>query len=111
MSIHDPDEALASAVFREAVNRMNASPPPLGRARGPGELPSGSITREGLGADGAMALLREAVLPATTAIDHPRYLAFIPGAATPAAALVDLLLSTHAVYGGSWLESAGAVHA
>ena len=51
------------------------------------------------------------LLPASTAIDHPRYLAFIPGVSTPAAALVDLLVSVHALYGGSWLEAAGAVHA
>jgi L-2,4-diaminobutyrate decarboxylase len=111
MSLHEPDDALAAAIFREATDRIEARPPPLGLAREPGDLPSGSITRAGLGAEGALALLRDTLLPATTAIDHPRYLAFIPGAATPAAALVDLLLSTHAVYGGSWLEAAGAVHA
>ena len=58
-----------------------------------------------------LALLRDVLLPASTAIDHPRYLAFIPSAATPASALADLLVSVHALYGGSWLEAAGAVHA
>ena len=58
-----------------------------------------------------MALLREALLPACTAIDHPRYMAFIPNASSPAASLVDLLVSVYALYGGSWIEAAGAVQA
>jgi glutamate/tyrosine decarboxylase-like PLP-dependent enzyme len=76
----------------------------------PETLPDVAITPGGLGADAAFARLRE-LLAGTTAIDHPRYMAFIPSAGTPAAALVDLLISAYAVYGGSWLESAGAVHA
>jgi len=47
----------------------------------------------------------------SVAIDHPRYFAFIPSAPTAASAYVELLLSAHSVYGGTWLEGAGAVHA
>jgi L-2,4-diaminobutyrate decarboxylase len=111
MTMHDNDPEVAAAIFEAALARLTADPPNLGLARDPDELPSGSITREGLGAGPALALLRDVLLPASTAIDHPRYFAFIPGAATPAASLVDLLISVHALYGGSWLESAGAVHA
>ena len=111
MSMHDHDPALAAAVFEAALARLAADPPELGLAREPGALPAGTITPEGLGAERALALLRDSLLPASTAIDHPGYLAFIPGASTPAASLVDLLVSVHALYGGSWLEAAGAVHA
>jgi L-2,4-diaminobutyrate decarboxylase len=111
VSIHDHDPELAAAVFDAALARLAADPPELGLAREPGELPSGTITREGLGGERALALLRDVLLPASTAIDHPRYLAFIPGTSTPAASLTDLLISVHALYGGSWLEAAGAVHA
>jgi L-2,4-diaminobutyrate decarboxylase len=111
MSIHDHDPELAAAVFAAAVARLTADPPELGLARAPEALPSGSITREGLGAERALALLRDELLPASTAIDHPRYMAFIPGASTPAASLADLMISVHALYGGSWIEAAGAVHA
>ena len=90
---------------------MGADPPPLGISPDPDALPPGTITREGLGGERVMALLRDALLPATTAIDHPRYLAFIPSVPTPASSLADLLVSAYAIYGGSWLESAGAVHA
>jgi glutamate/tyrosine decarboxylase-like PLP-dependent enzyme len=49
--------------------------------------------------------------PATVAIDHPRYLSFIPSAPTDAAALFDLVLGATSIYGGTWLEASGAVHA
>ena len=111
MSLHDHDPELARAIFAARRRAAGGRPAELGLAREPDALPRGTITREGLGAERALALLRDVLLPATTAIDHPRYLAFIPGAPTPAAALVDLLVSVHAIYGGSWLEAAGAVHA
>jgi len=51
------------------------------------------------------------VMPSAIQIDHPRYLAFIPGAQAPASALADVLLAVNSVYGGSWLEGSGVVHA
>ena len=51
------------------------------------------------------------MLPASIQIDHPRYFAFIPSAQAPAAALADVLLAVNSIYGGSWLEGSGAVHA
>jgi glutamate/tyrosine decarboxylase-like PLP-dependent enzyme len=107
--MHRVDPALAGAVFETALARLGADPPPLG-----GSLdgdPEPAITPAGLGGERALALLRDVLLPATTAIDHPRYLAFIPGTPVPAASLADLLVSAYSVYGGSWLEGAGAVHA
>jgi L-2,4-diaminobutyrate decarboxylase len=111
VSLHDADPRLTAAVFEAARARLAADPPELGLARAAGELPSGTITPEGLGGERVMALLRDALLPACTAIDHPRYLAFIPNASTPSASLADLLVSVYAVYGGSWIEAAGAVQA
>ena len=103
--MHELDRDLAAAMVDIALERLAADPPDLG---GVAEVPP-AITPDGLGA-AALDRLRE-VLAATTAIDHPRYLAFIPGAPTPASALADLLVSAFFVYGGSWLESAGAVQA
>ena len=50
---------------------------------------------------------------APTAIppDHPRFLAFIPGVPTVAAALADMALSVAMIYGGSYLEGGRAVEA
>ncbi len=111
MSLHDADPRLTARLFHDAIERMNADPPALGLAREPHELPSGTITPEGLGGERVLALLRDEVLPSCTAIDHRRYLAFIPNAATPTSSLADLLVSVYALYGGSWIEGSGAVQA
>ena len=42
---------------------------------------------------------------------HGRYLAFIPSAPSEYANLFDLVVGASALYGGSWLEGAGAVFA
>jgi L-2,4-diaminobutyrate decarboxylase len=108
VSLHDRDEALEAAIVAAARRRM-AEPPALGSRLE--ELPEPAVTREGLGAERAAALLLEVLLPAAIQIDHPRYFAFIPAAPAPAAALADVLLAVNAIYGGSWLEAAGLVHA
>ena len=106
--------ALAASVLEAALERLGADPPALGRAASPDELrerAGAAITPAGLGGEDALALFRDVLLPTTTAIDHPRYMAFIPGAPSVASALFDLLVSASSVYAGSWLEGSGAVHA
>ena len=77
--------------------------------RAPGSAPGlPVVTAEGVGTAAAWTSLRDAILPTGFPTDHPRYLAFVGGAPTPAAVLVDAALSAAAVYGGSELE-AGAV--
>ena len=49
--------------------------------------------------------------PACLSVDNPRYLSFIPAAPTEAATLFDLVVGASSIYGGSWLEGAGAVYA
>jgi L-2,4-diaminobutyrate decarboxylase len=44
-------------------------------------------------------------------VDNPRNLAFVPAAPTEASVLFDLVVGASSMYGGSWLEAAGAVHA
>jgi L-2,4-diaminobutyrate decarboxylase len=111
----DPElRALAAELLDTALARLGAEPPDLGRTLPPSELArraGASITEAGLGADAALARFRDVLLPLTTAIDHPRYLAFIPTAPSAASALFDLLVSASSIYAGSWLEGAGAVHA
>ena len=51
------------------------------------------------------------MIPTTVPPDHPRFLAFIPGTPTVAAALADMALSAAMVFGGSRLEGAAAVDA
>jgi glutamate/tyrosine decarboxylase-like PLP-dependent enzyme len=114
LSLHDRDPALEQAILAAASERLAADPPALGTTESPEALAErigGAITPAGLGAERAAALLLGDVLRASIQIDHPRYFAFIPSAQAPAAALADLLLAVNSIYGGSWLEASGVVHA
>ena len=51
--------------------------------------------------------LRADALPFTQRTDHPRFLAYVPGAPTWPAVLGELLASGHNVFGGSWVGASG----
>ncbi|WP_324014876.1 pyridoxal phosphate-dependent decarboxylase family protein [Microbacterium sp. JZ37] len=70
-----------------------------------------TISEEGLGAEQALAHFTETLAPACITTDDPSYLSFIPCAPTKAAAAFDVVVSASGLYGGSWLEGAGAVYA
>jgi len=87
---------------------------PLDKAETPTELArlaSGSITAEGIGSQRAISLFEDVLAPACISTDHPGYLSFIPSAPSKAALAFDLVVSASAIYGGSWMEGAGAVFA
>ncbi|MFJ9543831.1 pyridoxal phosphate-dependent decarboxylase family protein [Streptomyces sp. NPDC101225] len=95
------------------VERL-ASGVPLGGTAAPERLDAAAgrtITAEGLGGSEAVRLWSEVLGPACVPVDHPRYLSFIPGAPTKLAAAFDMLVGVSSVYGGSWLEGAGAAYA
>jgi glutamate/tyrosine decarboxylase-like PLP-dependent enzyme len=70
-----------------------------------------TIREDGIGAARAVSVFEHVLAPACITTDHPQYLSFIPTAPTKAAIAFDLVVSASALYGGSWLEGAGAVHA
>jgi len=116
MSMHrytDDTERLAQSIMRVALDRMRMDVPLDGpeSAESLGRRAGQTITPEGLGGDAALRLWTDVLAPATMSVDHPRYLAFIPGAPTEASTLFDLLVAASALYGGSWMESSGAVYA
>jgi glutamate/tyrosine decarboxylase-like PLP-dependent enzyme len=114
--MHSPgeDNGLRDAIFEYATQRLDYNPPPLD---GPqtfeqlSERAGLTITEEGLGGDKALEVFANVLAPATISTDHPGYLSFIPAAPTEAASLFDLVVSASSIYGGSWLEGAGAVYA
>ena len=112
-----PDEstrALAEAVVRYAVWRVNLDPPPLDGPRSPEELAAlagPTITPKGIGGLDALRVFAEVLAPACISVDHPRFLSFVPAAPTDASILFDLVVGASSIYGGSWLEGGGAVFA
>jgi aromatic-L-amino-acid/L-tryptophan decarboxylase len=61
---------------------------------------------QGAPLDQVLAAL-EVVLGYRSRIDHPRYLAYVPGEGTWPGALGDLIASTYNIDAGNWMESAG----
>jgi glutamate/tyrosine decarboxylase-like PLP-dependent enzyme len=107
-------ERLAAAVLAFAEGRSRLDPVALGGALPPEELErrtGATITEEGLGGEEAWRLFAEVLAPACVSIDHPRFLSFIPSAPTEAAALFELAVGASSIFGGTWLEAAGAIHA
>jgi L-2,4-diaminobutyrate decarboxylase len=115
--VHRFDEttdALATAVIAYARERMLLDPPPLDAARSEAELAAAvdpTVTPDGLGGEEALRRFVDVLAPSCISTDHPRYLSFIPTAPTEASTLFDLVVSASCLYGGSWMEGAGAVHA
>jgi len=111
---YTPDaERLARALADDCLDRL-ARMHPLNRPASPERLEAAAgptVVPHGLGADEALRLWADVLGPACLNIDHPRYLSFIPGAPSKAAAAFDMLVGASNVYAGSWLEGSGAVYA
>lgn len=109
----DATGRLARSLADLCLDRL-AMQAPLDNTLTPEELLSRAgqtVTPTGIGQDEALRLWEDVLAPACLSTDHPRYLSFIPGAPTKAAAAFDMLVGASSVYGGSWLEGSGAVFA
>jgi L-2,4-diaminobutyrate decarboxylase len=107
-------EWLAQQAIDYARDRLRLNPVPLDGPRPYDELlarAGQTITADGLGGDRALSIFREVLAPACISVDNPRYLSFIPAAPTEAATLFDIVVGASSIYGGSWLEGAGAIFA
>lgn len=115
--MHRRDEAtetLTRAVLAYAVERVRMDPPPLDQSRSRTELHAAAgntITPDGIGGLEALRLYAEVLAPACISEDHPRFWSFVPVAPTESAVLFDLVVGASSIYGGSWLEGAGAIFA
>lgn len=99
------DYARRRALFENVPLDKPMTPNDLAR------LASGSITDDGIGSRRAIALFENVLAPACISTDHPGYLSFIPSAPSKASLAFDVVVSASAIYGGSWMEGAGAVYA
>lgn len=110
----DADHVAVDKVLRYARERLLMDPIPLDGAQTEKHLRSAAgqtITAAGLGSTRAMELFEHTLAPACLSTDHPRYLSFIPCAPTREAAAFDVVVGASSIYGGSWMEGAGAVYA
>ena len=110
----DPDHVAVDKVLTYARERLLMDPVPLDGPQSEDYLLSAAgqtITASGLGSTRAMELFEHTLAPACLSTDHPRYLSFIPCAPTREAAAFDVVVGASSIYGGSWMEGAGAVYA
>jgi len=106
--------ALREHILTYARTRMGYEAPPLDQPQTKQWLEENAgqtITAKGLGGMRALGVFADVLAPATLSSDHPGYLSFIPTAPTEASTLFDLVVSASSIYGGSWMEGAGAVYA
>ena len=106
-------ERLAARIVAASMDRLRAEPPldgPLS-AEDLSAAAGQTITPEGIGGEEALRLWTDVLGTACISVDHPRFLAFVPGAPTQAATMFDLLVSASSVYAGTWLEGSGAAFA
>ena len=106
-------ESLAQEILAYSLKRLKDNPP-LDGPQTPDELYAkvgNTITPEGLGGHQALKVFTDTLALACISTDHPRYLSFIPSAPSEHSNLFDLVVGSSALYGGSWLEGAGAVFA
>ena len=107
-------DRLAQQVIDYARDRLRLNPVPLDAPEPYDVLAAKAgqtITAEGLGGDRVLEIFRDVLAPACISVDNPRYLSFIPAAPTEAATLFDVVVAASSIYGGSWLEGAGAIYA
>lgn len=104
----------ADAALSYSLDRVRLDPPPLDDTSTLSDLVAsvGDTIRSGPRDPlEVFALFTEHLAPACISVDHPLFLSFVPGAPTEASVLFDLVVSASNIYGGSWLEGAGAVYA
>lgn len=115
--MHDVTEenrGIVDLVLDYSRQRLLAEDTPLDKPFTPAELTrlaGTTISESGVGARKALGIFEHVLAPACITTDDPRFLSFIPCAPSKAAAAFDLVISASVLYGGSWLEGAGAVHA
>ena len=115
--MHEWDEAtdlLAQSVLGYAVERLKLEKDTRWGARPADELAQaldGAISPTGIGGHRALVLFRDVLMHACRPMDDPNNLAYVPTAPTPAANLIDVVVSASSIFAGHWEAAAGAIAA
>jgi glutamate/tyrosine decarboxylase-like PLP-dependent enzyme len=113
-SVWGDESAGVRAVLDWAGHRIGHPTDPHSRARPAaelGEMLGATITPAGIGAERALTLFTDVLVPATRAQDDPMNLAYVPSAPTRSAAAFELATSASNIFAGLWEGGAGAIHA
>ena len=113
-SVSEETRRIVDQVLDYSRRRMLADDTPLDHAATEADLKriaGTTINEDGIGASRTLAVFEHVLAPACITTDHPQFLSFIPSAPSKAAVAFDLVVSASALYGGSWMEGAGVVHA
>ncbi len=114
MDIHgwSPEHERLAAELARRVRSHFQPDAPLGRTPRAADVAAlRAITPGGLGIDGALDLVDDVLLPNNVALDHERFLAYIPAAPATTAALFDAVVGAWSFSGESWQEAGAAVAA
>ena len=109
--LHHPDADQQDTALQIAEWAMYRLADRAGAAAAGLAEPLPEIGTTGVGTARAWEVLRDDVLATARPTDHPRYLAFVPGAASVAAVLADMAVSAAGIYAGSELEAGAVVRA
>nr|WP_244954179.1 aminotransferase class V-fold PLP-dependent enzyme [Spelaeicoccus albus] len=105
---------MLDAIVAYSRERLEMDPVPLDGPKTLAELDAvvpKTVTEDGIGGLPALKLFEDVLAQACISTDNPRYVSFIPAAPTEAATMFDLVVAASCIYGGSWMEGAGAVYA
>ena len=108
------DPKLARLVFDSCVNRLGLEEIPLqtgGDRRGLDVKLAGLVGPAGHDPEQVLSAFFTDIASAVISIDSPRFLAFVPSAASSTAILFDMIVSAFSLHGTSWIEVAGPVAA
>lgn len=112
--VSDETRTIVDLVLDYSRQRLLSGDTPLDKPLSDAELSrlaGRTIDEHGIGARKALGVFEHVLAPSCITTDHPQFLSFIPSAPSKASAAFDVVVSASALYGGSWLEGAGAVHA
>jgi glutamate/tyrosine decarboxylase-like PLP-dependent enzyme len=106
------DRELARLIFDRCLDRLSLEEVPLqagGDRRRLDDKLAGLVGPAGHDPEEVLSAFFTDVVSTVIPIDSPRFLAFVPSAASSTSILFDMIVSTFSLHGTSWLEVAGPV--
>lgn len=116
-SLHEIDISVVEMtldIMKYVIGRITNKNPELGYFKSEEELKQlvgTTICEKGIGGENAFEIWKNILAPASTAVDHPRHLAFVPASPSKASVMFDLVAAASSIHGAYWMEGAGGIFA